>query len=366
MISRTARNRFYKTRSEIWCKLVNTMNALFIISISIISIALSWWMVGKLKTYLLQQNIVDTPNERTLHQGTIPRGGGLVIVLFLIAAASVSMMLFPLKKVVMILLTSICAWSLLSWMDDKIDLSSTSRFCNQILIALFIVFALSPISELILTENMRVQLSGYAYFLTVLWVVWMANLYNFMDGMDGLAASQAIIAGITLSIWFYQADAYAISLLCIVLSSATYGFLLWNWAPAKIFMGDVGSITLGGLFASLAIVGVSYFDMSFISFVILFSVFIFDATITLLRRAINKEKLWLAHRSHFYQRAAQCGFKHQHIVMIMILLMIMMSILASISLINIEKTLLMSAMSLILLLFFAFGVSYYELKKNSE
>ena len=130
-------------------------------------------------------------------------------------------------------------------------------------------------------------------------------------------------------------------------------------------MGDVGSVTLGGLFASLAVVGAVYFDMSFVSFVILFSVFIFDATITLLRRAINKEKLWQAHRSHYYQRAAQCGFKHQHIVMIMILLMIIMSVLASISLLNTGKTLLISAMSLILLLFFTFGVSYYELKTRS-
>ena len=340
------------------------MSIVFIAGTSIVSIVLSWWLVGRLKNYLLQQNIVDTPNERTLHEGTIPRGGGLVIVLFLILAGSLSIMLFPLKKVVMILLISVFAWSLLSWMDDKMDLSSITRFCNQIVIALFIVFALSPISEVVITGSITVQFGKVAYLLTVLWIVWMANLYNFMDGMDGLAASQAIIAGITLSIWFYQAEAVAISLMCIVLSASAYGFLLWNWSPAKIFLGDVGSITLGGLFASLAIVGVNYFDMSFASFVILFSVFIFDATITLIRRALNKEKLWQAHRSHFYQRAAQSGFEHQHIVMIMILLMIMMSVLASISLLNTNKTLLMSTISLILLLFFAFGVSYYEFRRK--
>ena len=176
------------------------MNALFIISTSIITIVVSWWSVGKLKDYLLRQNIVDIPNERTLHQGTIPRGGGLVIVLFLLMAGSASVLLFPLKKVMMILLTSIFAWSLLSWMDDKIDLSSATRFCNQLLIALFLVLALSPVSEVVVSDAMRIQLSGFSYLLTVLWIVWMANLYNFMDGMDGLAASQAIIAGITLAI----------------------------------------------------------------------------------------------------------------------------------------------------------------------
>lgn len=342
------------------------MSIAFITIASVISIALSWLFVGRLKDYLLARNIVDTPNERTLHQGIIPRGGGLVIVLFLIASGSLAVLLFPLKKVMMILLTSIFAWSLLSWMDDKMDLSSTTRFCHQTLIALFIVFALSPISELVVSPSMSFQLSGMAYFFTVLWIVWMANLYNFMDGMDGLAASQGIIAGITLAVWFYQAQAYAISFLCMILSASTYGFLLWNWAPAKIFMGDVGSVTLGGLFATLAVVGVSYFDMPFISFGILFSVFIFDATITLIRRAINREKLWQAHRSHFYQRAAQCGFKHQHIVMIMILLMLTMSILASITMLNTENILVMSSISLILLLFFAFGVSYYEFKKLNK
>jgi len=150
--------------------------------------------------------------------------------------------------------------------------------------------------------------------------------------MDGLAASQTIIAAITLAFWFYLVGAQLLGLSCLLLAAASYGFLLWNWSPAKIFMGDVGSIVIGAWFAILAVIGVNYYDMPILSFIMLLAVFIGDASVTLLRRMIGREAFWLPHRTHHYQRLATVGYSHEKIVFSMLCFMLLCSILASISL----------------------------------
>jgi Fuc2NAc and GlcNAc transferase len=153
-----------------------------------------------------------------------------------------------------------------------------------------------------------------------------------MDGMDRMAASQAIIAATTYAFWFLTQGGTEIAVFCAVVAASSYGFLWHNWRPATIFMGDVGSISLGAIFALLLIVGHNRFDMPVLSSVMLLFVFIVDSTLTLVLRAARGEKVWQAHSGHFYQRLAHAGYSHSYIVIAYIGLMVVCSLAATVSL----------------------------------
>jgi len=225
----------------------------------------------------------------------------------------------------------VVCWGGLSWRDDKHDLTPKIRFITQLCFSILTLLAFGWITEVQLTSQIWIPLSWFGALITLVGVLWVANLYNFMDGMDGLAASQTIIAGTTLGFWFWQAGDVALALVCGVLAAASYGFLFWNWQPAKIFMGDVGSVTIGAFFATLVIIGVNRYQFPVISCGVLFAVFAGDASITLLHRMLRREKFWLAHRRHYYQRLAALGFEHKKIVIAAIVLMLLCSLIASAS-----------------------------------
>ena len=305
---------------------------IFLVLLTIIVSTLSWYLVKLLIAYLHDKQIVDTPNERTLHQGDVPRGGGLAII-FLTSLAIIFIGILS-GRISMFLALLICvlAWASLSWLDDRHGLSPRSRFLVQIIYALFMLLAFGWVEQIQLTSEYYLLIPKLGFLLSLFGVVWLANLYNFMDGMDGLAASQAIVASATLSFWLWQYGDQGLAIVCLVLAAGSYGFLIWNWHPAKIFMGDVGSVTIGAFFATMILIGVSRYDMPVISFVILLSVFIFDASITILRRLFKREKIWLPHRSHYYQRLAKMGFSHSKIVITLIVIMTLSSLIASITL----------------------------------
>lgn len=165
--------------------------------------------------------------------------------------------------------------------------------------------------------------------LCVLWIVWMANLYNFMDGIDGISAVETIILGAVTSYWFATAGVISFAIICIAAAGAALGFLRWNWSPAKIFMGDVGSLALGAFFAIIAVIGTVGVGLPFVAFLILYAVYLADSGITLLHRMIKGEKWWQAHRSHFYQRAVQSGFSHAQVSLAVMMLNIILAVLAS-------------------------------------
>ena len=152
-----------------------------------------------------------------------------------------------------------------------------------------------------------------------------------MDGLDGLAGAQTVIASSTLSFWFFISGDAPLALVCLVLAASSYGFILHNWSPAKIFMGDVGSITIGAFFGTLIIIGSTRHGISVLSFINLFAVFIVDASYTIIRRAIKREKIWVAHNQHFYQRLAKAGYSHSYIAIAAAILMILCSVLATLS-----------------------------------
>jgi Fuc2NAc and GlcNAc transferase len=149
--------------------------------------------------------------------------------------------------------------------------------------------------------------------LLVIGVVWLVNLYNFMDGLDGIAGTQAIVAGLGMGAMLLTASAPDLALLSLGVAAATVGFLRWNWPPARIFMGDVGSALLGFAFAAIALAGSLETGVALPLLLLPLGPFIADASVTLARRLVRGERIHLAHRRHLYQRLAQGGWSHRRI-----------------------------------------------------
>jgi UDP-N-acetylmuramyl pentapeptide phosphotransferase/UDP-N-acetylglucosamine-1-phosphate transferase len=144
----------------------------------------------------------------------------------------------------------------------------------------------------------------------------MLNLYNFMDGMDGIAGGMAVFGFGTFAVFGLLAGATLFSVLNLIIAAAALGFLVFNFPPARIFMGDVGSSTLGLLAAALSLWGVRDGIFPFWIALLVFSPFIVDATVTLLRRLWRRERIWHAHKTHYYQRLVQAGWGHRKTVLL--------------------------------------------------
>ncbi len=255
--------------------------------------------------------ILDAPNDRSLHQRPTARTGGLAIVC---AIAS--------------------GWSFLAWWQAWPGVM-TWIACAALLVAVISflddIYALSPLIRVLihavaactLMVDGLVMFDGWSGMLvTWLAIVWMLNLYNFMDGMDGFAGGMTLFGFGFLSVagWMHGASDYA--LYAASVAAAAAGFLCMNFPPAKIFMGDAGSATLGLLAAAFSLWGI-HDDLFPIWFpILIFSPFIVDATVTLLRRIRRKEKPWQAHRTHYYQRLAQTNWSHKKIVVLEYALML--------------------------------------------
>jgi Fuc2NAc and GlcNAc transferase len=266
-----------------------------------------------------------------MHTQATPRGGGLAFVTPIILAVLVCAILFN-EVLIGMLAFCLFAWGTLGLWDDRSNLSPKFRFVFQFVFAVVTVIAFKPVMSLWFTSSFGLELMvPIAIVVSTIGVMWFVNLYNFMDGIDGLAVSQAIVAMITLAVWFYADAQMLLCAICLLFAGACAGFLVFNWSPAKIFMGDVGSLSLGGFFACLILFGVSHSGIPVLSFVLLFWVFIFDSGVTLVRRLIQKKKVWQAHREHYYQRLAGAGMAHDKVVVLHLLFMIFSSLLASIS-----------------------------------
>lgn len=334
---------------------------MFILALIFLSSAiLSWYAVNRLIVILTERQVIDTPNDRTLHKGSIPRGGGLAIVALILLSLAVigalSMRYFMFAGIFI----SVLAWSSLSWLDDRFDLSPQRRWFVQCVFATLSVMAFGVVDTVHLSNERYLLLPIVGFLISIIGVLWLTNLYNFMDGMDGLAASQTIIASSTLVFWFWQYGDQSLAIISLVLASASYGFLLHNWHPAKIFLGDVGSVTIGAFFSTMLLIAVSRYDMPVISFIILFGVFVADASLTILKRLIQREKIWLPHRSHYYQRLAALGFSHSKIVIGLIVMMTISSLIATTTLIYRDTILIGLILEVAILLICAAFVEYLE------
>lgn len=285
-------------------------------------------LTNRVRERAIRTALIDVPNERSSHTRATPRGGGLAIVV--VAALALALLAVRRGADAQLAALAIAAIALaaLGWGDDRRGLSVSVRLGVQCAVAVAIVLLLGPI-ERVEIGGLTWALGGAAHVLTVIWIVWLVNLYNFMDGIDGIAAVEAIVAGATMAVWFALVGNESLALFACALAGACLGFLKLNWAPARVFMGDVGSLTVGGLLAALTVVGSARHGIPFGAFLILLAVFVGDASFTLLRRLVRGENVLRAHRSHLYQRAVQAGCSHAQVVVAVLIANIVLVCLAS-------------------------------------
>lgn len=253
------------------------------------------WVVIAVLLRSFSERILDHPNERSLHERPVPRTGGMGV------AAGIT--------VGVLLVSPASWWSLwlgaallvgLSFLDDLVGLPIVGR-----LMVHFIAAGLG-VAGLVVG-----QLGTWWIAILIVATVWMINLFNFMDGMDGLAGGMAIFGFgfFALAAWLGGSDSLALVNLCV--ASTAGAFLLYNFHPARIFLGDAGSTAYGLLAAGLGLIGWRDGVWSMWFPMLVFSPFIIDATVTLLRRIVQGERFWMAHRGHYYQRLVLSGWSHR-------------------------------------------------------
>ena len=227
--------------------------------------ALLLLLLGSLASYsllsfLLRKNssilVPDRPNTRSLHSQVVPKGGGLVIIVSTASLIGVYQAMYQSITVIPVLIALLVGCiAVLGWFDDRHNLRIRSRIIVQIAIACVMVYLLAPFQGINIAGYRLEQPDWLLSITLVVWIVWMTNLFNFMDGIDGLVATQSAIAAIVLAFWFHQVGAVDLVLLNLTLSGALVGFSVLNWRPARVFLGDIGSLTLGIYFAVMGIIG---------------------------------------------------------------------------------------------------------------
>ena len=249
---------------------------------------------------------MDIPNERSSHITPTPRGGGIAFV----ATSLIGFLLLLLNDDLngTELLALCCAGAIVAiagHLDDRQKISgATVRLVLHAISAIILIVGVGIPAQISLFDR-TVNTGIVGSILGVIYLVWLLNLFNFMDGTDGIAASEAIFVALAGAILNYQAlSGINHSSAAVILAASTFGFLLYNWAPAKIFMGDVGSGYLGIVIGGLSLMAAKQQHELLWVWIILLAVFVSDATVTLIRRLLRKQKPHVAHRSHAYQHLA--------------------------------------------------------------
>ncbi len=278
---------------------------------AIVAVA-SWLATRIVLAWLEQRAILDRPNERSSHSRPTPRGGGIAVTAVLLVGGAVLALLKPETGAEpWIVLGGTALLALLSWLDDLMDISAGLRFCVHILVVTVALIAL-PADAMVFQGLLPTWLDRIAAGLLWLWFI---NLYNFMDGIDGMTGVETITLGLGLFALALMAPGLIdmIGWMGLIAAAAACGFLLWNWHPARLFLGDVGSVPLGFLLGWLLLEAAAAGQWA--AALILPLYYLADATITLGRRALRGEKVWRAHREHFYQRPIAQGWPHDRIML---------------------------------------------------
>ena len=273
-----------------------------IIMIYAIILILSFTLTYLIKNYYIKNAILEKVNERSSHTVPTPHGGGIAIavtwfigIIYLELTSQIEVNLFYALMVGVVI-------SVVSFFDDIYELSPKIRLITQAIVAFVGLFFLGGFNSLdfgVFSIENQLVTNLFAFLL----IIWFINLYNFLDGINGYAGSEALFLSVA-GFMLFGSDHF------IVLAVAVLGFLYWNFGNAKIFMGDVGSTLLGYNVAIFTIYYANQNATNLWIWIILFGVFWFDATWTLLHRKLNHEKLSQAHKKHAYQRLTQAGWSH--------------------------------------------------------
>lgn len=257
--------------------------------------------------------VLDWPNERSLHDRPVPRTGGLAILCgVLVAASGLSWDATP---GALVMVGAILAVGLVSWYDDRKGLSPRLRLAVHVAAALGVAIAAIRLPAAWLPGVVIALGIPLRAFITTLFLVWWINLYNFMDGMDGFAGGMAVFGFGTLAALGYRAHDPAFAGIALAVASANLGFTVANFPPARLFMGDMGATLLGFAAGIMIIAGSARGDFPLWAGLAVFSPFLVDATVTLLKRVAHAERLTAAHRGHYYQRLVRAGLSHRRTVL---------------------------------------------------
>jgi UDP-N-acetylmuramyl pentapeptide phosphotransferase/UDP-N-acetylglucosamine-1-phosphate transferase len=281
--------------------------------ILIASFVVTYFGVAGVRAISLKRNLLDIPNERSSHVNPTPRGGGILIVIILLTFYAAVAHRFP----------ETFSWGYvaggllvagISLLDDIYGVSAIWRLLVHSLAAVLLIADKGYWHSFYFIGTSYDPTLGVAgAVVTFIWIVWLINAYNFMDGIDGIAGIQSVAAAtgwftigwLTGSVMpFYMGGALMFS---------SMGFLIHNWQPAKIFMGDVGSAFLGFSFAAMPLLATAN-ERTYVFLpmtgVLLVWLFVFDTVVTVIRRGARGERVWEAHREHLYQRLVQSGWSH--------------------------------------------------------
>jgi UDP-N-acetylmuramyl pentapeptide phosphotransferase/UDP-N-acetylglucosamine-1-phosphate transferase len=283
---------------------------------------------GLLSRYHGRFALLDKPNERSLHSKATPRAGGLAILAGVVAAGCCTWQAwwFPGMAAALLALFMVAG---VSFADDVRPLPAWLRFLVHFLAAILLVCAagFDPALRLLPGVEWLAPLWALRIF-CVVFTVWLVNLYNFMDGMDGLAGGMAVSGFGTLALLGYLAGSPAYAVAAALVAVAALSFLPFNFPPARLFMGDVGSGSLGFLAALFMLLAERLRLFPLWLGALVFSPFIVDATWTVIRRALHGRRPWQAHREHFYQRLVQSGWSHRRTTLWAYTLMLKCSLLS--------------------------------------
>lgn len=280
--------------------------------ILLMALIVSALLTDLLHRYAMAFKLLDIPNARSSHRLPTPRGGGLAIVIVFLAGLTVFALAgIPIAKTVWVICGVGSGVALVGFWDDHSHVPAHRRLMAHFIAAALGLYGLGGMPPL-LVFGYSIAPAWFEQVFGLFYLVWLLNLYNFMDGIDGLAAIEAMTVCLGVVVLYLitsesTGQLWALALLGISVT----GFLVWNFPPARIFMGDVGSGFLGIVLGLFSIQSAWIAPQFFWSWLILLGVFIVDATLTLMRRFLSGEKIYEAHRSHAYQVAARRYHAHK-------------------------------------------------------
>lgn len=282
------------------------------------ALLMAWLLTGLMRRYALRSQLLDIPNERSSHTAPTPRGGGVAIVATFLAATAASAAWAGLPGgLAAAVLGAGTLVALLGYVDDRRSLPARVRLAGHMAAAAWVLGWVGPISPVPIF-GVAVDLPWLSLALCWVFIVWMINLFNFMDGIDGLAGAEAAataLGGAFLWWWIQPAGAWGLS---VLFAASALGFLIWNFPPARIFMGDAGSGFIGLCLATLALWSARGQPLLFWAWLILVGGFMVDATTTLVRRHRRGERVHEPHRNHAYQYASRQLGAHRPVTLAMI------------------------------------------------
>lgn len=285
-------------------------------------------LVGLVRVQLLRRDILDRPNSRSSHDTPVPRGGGIGVILVLLPFWAVIAFALPATAGTSdtaanwVIPFAALVLAAISWIDDLRSLGALPRLGVQFVTTFAGVLVLPGlVFQGLFPAWLDAGLAAIGW-------IWFVNLFNFMDGIDGISGAEAIGigAGIVIIGLVSATGLETTHLHALAIAATATGFLVWNWPPAKIFLGDIGSVPLGYLLGWLLLVLAATGNWP--AALILPLYYLADATLTLLRRLRRGEKVWQAHREHFYQQAVQNGRSHGQVSTAVALVNIVLIVLA--------------------------------------